>query len=126
MAELKIFTTERPNTLCGTWNTETVTDSNGSHAPYTLFQTSAVELKTGELTIKNDFKDEHTIILMQGAGTVRVKAGNGYASANDLVITAPANTSFFTLDSSRYADVKTGEITIVAQTTQVGVLAPRV
>lgn len=115
MAELKIYTTQKPNTLCGTWGDD-----------HKTFTTSAVTLQTGNLTLKNDFKDEHTVILMSGAGTVTVKAGTGYAGTKDLVITAPAGVSFMTIDSARFINRETGEINIVAQTTQVGVLSPRV
>lgn len=115
--ELTIYRTEKPNTLCGTWDDATNPK---------VFNTGAIEFKTGEVTIPNDFKDEHTIILCSKAGTVTVKAGTGYAGVKDLTLTITGDMQYFTLDSSRYTDIETGLITINATTTEIAVLAPRV
>lgn len=119
--ELTIYRTEKPNTLCGTW----VTDENDPNR-FKVFNTGTIEFATGEVTIPNDFKDEHAIILCKGTGNVTVKKGTGYAGVTDLELEITGDMQYFTLDSSRYTDIETGLITINATTTQIAVLAPRV
>lgn len=122
MANLTIYRTEKPNTLGGQWD-----------ASYEKFEIPAagIEMEAeGTYQIPGDFKDEHTVFVVLGTGadaTVTVKAGNGYASGEDLVLpVANGKYQFFTLDSARYTDVETGEITITCAGCTILALAPRV
>ena len=73
------------------------------------------------ITIPADFKDHKTVFVINntgsGAASVTIKAGNTYQGVNDLVISAPAGLSFIWLDSARFVDKVTGEITVTTTAT---------
>ena len=123
MADVTIYRTEKPNTLGGTWN-----------AGFSEFQIPSAGISltaAGTYTIPGDFKDEHMIILALGgssAGSIEITKGDGYASpsANKVFAIPQGKYQFFTLDSSRFADTKTGKIEIKATNCSFIVMAPRV
>lgn len=105
MADLKIYRTEKPNTLGGDWN--------ATFDAFNIDTANGVQFTSGaSVTIPNDYKDEHTIFVIHGTGAgakAVVKAGNSYASADDLELNvASGKYQFFTLDSAKFIKV-TGE-----------------
>lgn len=68
------------------------------------------------ITIPADFKDHKTIFVINNedsaAKTVTFKAGNSYQGVKDLVVEAAVGISIIWLDSARFVDSETGEITV--------------
>lgn len=123
MAELKIYRTEKPNTLGGEWNADFKT--------FNIDATNGVQFTAGaSVTIPNDYKDEHTIFVIHGTGSgakAVVKAGNSYAGADDLTLNvASGKYQFFTLDSAKFVDIKTGMITVELTACEIMALSPRI
>lgn len=65
-----------------------------------------------------DFKDHKTVFVVvngqNAAVDVTIKAGDTYAGSKDVVMSAPVGTSLFWIDSSKFANKKTGKISITA------------
>lgn len=74
------------------------------------------------IKIPADFKDHKTVFVINntdsGSASVTIKAGNTYQGVNDLVISAPAGLSFIWLDSAKFVDKVSGEITVVTTATE--------
>ena len=68
------------------------------------------------ITIPADFKDHKTIFVINNedsaAKTVTFKAGNSYQGVKDLVVEAAVGINMIWLDSARFVDSETGEITV--------------
>jgi len=68
------------------------------------------------ITIPADFKDHKTIFVINNedsaAKTVTFKAGNSYQGVKDLAVEAAVGISIIWLDSARFVDNETGEITV--------------
>lgn len=68
------------------------------------------------ITIPADFKDHKTIFVINNedsaAKTVTFKAGNSYQGVKDLAVEAAVGISIIWLDSARFVDSETGEITV--------------
>ena len=76
---------------------------------------------TGALSVsgRNDsFKDHKTVFLVNNgqsaAVNITISGGDTYAGNKNVVLSAPVGISMFWLDSSKFANSKTGAITITA------------
>ena len=82
-----------------------VTKAIGTFEP-TLITGVAISKTAGTpTTVEGTFKDERTIIYVDGACTLTILAGNGYAGVNDVVMEF-TGAGFFTVDSARIVNMK--------------------
>lgn len=74
------------------------------------------------ITIPADFKDHKTVFQFNntnsGSASVTIKKGDSYQGVNDLVLTVPVGISMIWLDSAKFADKKTGVITVTTTATE--------
>lgn len=79
---------------------------------------TGIDIKTNNegIFIGPDFKDHKTVFVIKNedsaAKTVTFKAGNSYQGVNDLAVTAKVGLTMIWLDSAKFVDKATGEITI--------------
>lgn len=74
------------------------------------------------ITIPADFKDHKTVFQFNNtdsaSASVTIKKGDSYQGVNDLVLTVPVGISMIWLDSAKFANKKTGVITVTTTATE--------
>lgn len=58
------------------------------------------------------FKDHKTILLFSGTGKAKIKAGNTFASRDDLTVQGTTAGVFVAIESAKFMDKETGKILI--------------
>lgn len=93
-------------------------------APNTISTALSAQAITASdtITIPADFKDHKTVFQFNNTdastASVTFKKGDSYAGVNDLTVTVPVGLSFIWLDSAKFADKKSGKITVTTTATE--------